>query len=88
MAKSIRNMVDASSTGFFFNAEYATNWNESVSKIELWLNVLELGQIFLEFCQNLAIFTGRNRILGKKYPFLTIFHLSQGEFFLSYSKSP
>ena len=42
---------------YFINAESATYWHESVRKIELWQNFLELGQIFLGFCQNLAIVT-------------------------------
>ena len=45
---------------FFFKVESATHWHESVRKIELWQNFLELGQIFLEFCQNLAIFTKKS----------------------------
>ena len=49
----------------FFNAESATHWNESVRKIELRQNFHELRQIFLQFCQNFAIFTEKNGIWAK-----------------------
>ena len=51
-------------TGFFFNAESATHWYETVRKIECQQNFFELGLIFL-FLSNFGNFHLKKWILGK-----------------------